>query len=92
MLAGLFIWPRIAQYQAVANAQAQAALAKVVPTKKVFVARHTEIRQKLTQDDVRAIDWPENAIPEGAFFELTELFPENTDELRVVLRARTRRS
>lgn len=78
---------RIAQYQA-ANAQAQAALAKVVPTKKVFVAQDTlKYGQKLTQDDVRAIDWPENAIPEGAFFELTELFPENTDELRVVLRA-----
>ncbi|NNK16353.1 MAG: Flp pilus assembly protein CpaB [Sulfitobacter sp.] len=78
---------RIAQYQA-ANAQAQAALAKVVPTKKVFVAQDKlKYGQKLTQDDVRAIDWPENAIPEGAFFELTELFPENTDELRVVLRA-----
>lgn len=77
---------RIAQYQA-ANAQAQAALAKVVPTRKVFVATGSlKYGQKLTKEDVRAIDWPENAIPQGAFHELTSLFPENTDELRVVLR------
>ena len=77
---------RIAQYQA-ANAQAQAALAKVVPTMKVFVATGSlKYGQKLTKEDVRAIDWPENAIPQGAFHELTSLFPENTDELRVVLR------
>lgn len=77
---------RIAQYQA-ANAQAQAALAKVVKTKPVYVAT-TPLKygQKLTQDSVRAVDWPENAIPEGSFSEMTDLFPENTDELRVVLR------
>jgi pilus assembly protein CpaB len=77
---------RIAQYQA-ANAQAQAALARVVPTQTVYVAQEPlKYGQKLTQEHVRAVDWPENAIPEGAFTELTQLFPENTDELRVVLR------
>lgn len=78
---------RIAQYQN-ANAQAQAALAKVVPTKTVYVAQGPlKYGQKLTQKDVRAVDWPENAIPEGTFSAMDVLFPENTDELRVVLRA-----
>lgn len=78
---------RIAQYQ-VANARAQEALAKVVPTVTVYVAQDAlKYGQRLTKEDVRAVDWPENAIPEGAFVEETVLFPENTDELRVVLRA-----
>ncbi len=77
---------RIAQYQ-YANAQAQAALAKVVATETVYVAQGPlKYGQKLTKEDVRAVDWPVNAIPEGSFKELTEIFPENTDELRVVLR------
>ncbi|MGJ8628171.1 MAG: Flp pilus assembly protein CpaB [Sulfitobacter sp.] len=77
---------RIAQYQA-ANAQAQAALAQVVPTKTVFVAQGPlKYGQRLTKEDVRAVAWPENAIPEGSFEDMDVLFPENTDELRVVLR------
>ncbi|MDF3412976.1 Flp pilus assembly protein CpaB [Sulfitobacter sp. M57] len=78
---------RIAQYQ-YANAQAQAALAKIVPTKTVFVATGAlKYGQRLTQEDVRAVNWPENAIPEGSFVDMAALFPENTDDLRVVLRA-----
>ncbi len=77
---------RIAQYQA-ANARAQAALAEVVPTQTVYVAANKlEYGQKLTREDIRAVDWPENAIPEGSFTEMEVLFPETTDELRVVLR------
>ena len=77
---------RIAQYQT-ANAQAQAALAQVVPTKIVFVAQGPlKYGQKLTKEDVREVAWPENAIPEGAFLDMVSLFPENTDALRVVLR------
>ncbi|MGC1503920.1 MAG: Flp pilus assembly protein CpaB [Sulfitobacter sp.] len=78
---------RIAQYQ-YANAQAQAALAKIVPTQTVYVATGAlKYGQRLTQEDVRAVNWPENAIPEGSFVDLATLFPENTDELRVVLRS-----
>ncbi|WP_299878659.1 Flp pilus assembly protein CpaB [uncultured Sulfitobacter sp.] len=78
---------RIAQYQQ-ANARAQQALAQVVPTVPVYVAtKSLKYGQKLTQEDVREVLWPENAIPEGTFTELTALFPERTDELRVVLRA-----
>lgn len=77
---------RIAQYQT-ANARAQQALAQVVPTVPVFVAeKPLKYGQRLTPDDVREVQWPENAIPEGAFTERAALFPENTDELRVVLR------
>jgi pilus assembly protein CpaB len=78
---------QIAQYQQ-AHAQAQAALAKVVPTKTVFVANNSlQYGQELTREDVRAVAWPVNAIPEGAFVAEEALFPTNTDELRVVLRA-----
>lgn len=78
---------RIAQYQ-FANAQAQAALAKIVPTKTVFVANGPlKYGQRLTKEDVRIVNWPENAIPEGSFMVAEILFPANTDELRVVLRA-----
>ncbi|KZY04894.1 MULTISPECIES: Flp pilus assembly protein CpaB [unclassified Sulfitobacter] len=77
---------QIAQYQ-IANAQAQEALAKVVPTKTVWVAEKPLVYgQPLTREDVRAVDWPENAIPEGAFHAETELFPEGSEEHRVVLR------
>lgn len=77
---------RIAQYQT-ANAQAQAALAQVVPTKNVFVAAGAlKYGQRLTREDVRVVAWPENAIPEGSFMDEEALFPTNTDELRVVLR------
>jgi pilus assembly protein CpaB len=78
---------RIAQYQN-ANAQAQAALAQIVPTKNVFVASEgLRYGQRLTREDVRVVAWPENAIPEGSFLDEELLFPSNTDELRVVLRA-----
>ena len=77
---------QIAQYKT-ANARAQAALAQVVPTKTVFVAKNPlKYGQRLTKDDVRLVAWPENAIPEGAFLDADVLFPSNTDALRVVLR------
>lgn len=78
---------RIAEYQ-MANAQAQQALAQVVKTVPVFVAdKPLEYGQRLTREDVREVNWPENAIPEGAFVDEAVLFPENNDALRVVLRS-----
>ena len=78
---------RIGEYQ-MANAQAQAALAQIVPTVNVFVAdKPFKYGQQLKRDDVRQVAWPQNAIPEGAFIDPEILFPENNDELRVVLRA-----
>lgn len=78
---------RIGEYQ-MANAQAQAALAQIVPTVNVYVAEKSlKYGQQLRREDVRQVAWPENAIPDGTFLEEAVLFPENSDELRVVLRA-----
>lgn len=78
---------RIAEYQ-VANARAQEALSQIVPTVAVFVAeKPLKYGQKLQREDVRTVNWPENAIPEGAFIDEAVLFPENSDALRVILRA-----
>lgn len=77
---------RIGQYQ-IANAQARAALDKIVPTRNVYVAEGPlKYGQQLRPEDVRVVAWPENAIPEGTFEEEEVLFPSNTDELRYVLR------
>ncbi|MGJ8544585.1 MAG: Flp pilus assembly protein CpaB [Sulfitobacter sp.] len=78
---------RFGQYQ-VALARAEAAKAKIVPTETVFVAERTlKYGEKISLEDVREVQFPITAIPEGAFKELTALFPETTDEQRVVLRA-----
>jgi pilus assembly protein CpaB len=77
---------RIAEYQ-VANARAQEALSQIVPTITVYVAeKQLKYGQQLKREDVRAVNWPENAIPEGSFIDEVSLFPENSDALRVVLR------
>ena len=78
---------RIGEYQ-MANARAQAALAQIVPTVDVFVAvEPLKYGQQLRREDVRQVAWPENAVPEGSFVDEAELFPENSDDMRVVLRA-----
>ena len=78
---------RIGEYQ-LANQQAQEALAQIVPTVGVYVANGPlKYGQRLTREDVRQVKWPEDAIPEGTFIEEAALFPENSDDLRVVLRA-----
>jgi pilus assembly protein CpaB len=66
----------------------RAARAAIVPTVEVFVVnRALRYGDKLAQEDVRAVKWPENAIPEGTFKTLEALFPEGEEELRTVLRA-----
>lgn len=77
---------RIAQYQQ-ANLRAQQALSQMVPTVDVYVA-DTQLKygQQLLPEHVRKVKWPEDALPEGAFTETTALFPENTDEVRRVIR------
>lgn len=70
-------------------ARERAARAESVPTVDVYVAtKPLKYGERLSQDAVRAVRWPENAIPEGAFTELDALFPPHVgDDLRVVLRA-----
>lgn len=58
-----------------------------VPTEEVYVAnRPLRYGEALTQDAVRTVEWPRNAIPEGTFTSAKDLFAED-DRPRVVLRA-----
>ncbi len=67
--------------------QERAASAGKVATTGVFVAaRPIRYGEPLTQEDVRTVGWPSNAVPEGAFQDAAALFPEG-EEARVVLRA-----
>lgn len=76
---------RFDQYRAKV-AEQEKLLQANVPVQPVFVMkRRIAYGERLTKEDVEIIAWPENAIPEGAFQEGVELFPE-TGELRTVLR------
>ena len=76
----------IGQYQT-ALAKERAQREKIVPTIPVYVAeRPLKYGEALTMEDVRTVDWPENAIPEGAFTEDNPLFDEGVTAARVVLR------
>jgi pilus assembly protein CpaB len=60
---------------------------EAVPTVEVYVAtRALRYGETLDREDVRKVDWPENAVPEGSFVEEAALFPENKP-LRYVLRS-----
>ena len=77
----------IGQYQT-ALAKERAQREKVVPTIPVFVAeRPLKYGEALKAEDVRTVDWPENAIPEGAFTEDNPIFAEGVTQARFVLRA-----
>ncbi|MEH6831021.1 MAG: Flp pilus assembly protein CpaB [Sulfitobacter sp.] len=77
---------QIGQYKN-AIAQAEATKAKIVPTQPIYVVnRALKYGEKLNKEDVRVVDFPVTAIPEGHFNDINEIFPENTDEQRVVLR------
>lgn len=76
----------IGQYQQALAAE-RAQREKIVPTVPVFVAdRPLKYGETLAEEDVRAVDWPENALPEGAFTADNPIFPEGVSERRVVLR------
>ncbi|QUJ75314.1 Flp pilus assembly protein CpaB [Sulfitobacter albidus] len=77
---------QIGQYKN-AIARAEAAKQKIVPTQTVYVAtRQLKYGEKLEKEDVRPVEFPVTAIPEGTFGDETSIFPENTDEHRIVLR------
>ncbi len=61
--------------------------AKVVPTVDVYVAdRALTYGEMLNKDAVRKVRWPEDAIPEGAFTSIENLFPAENAKPRFVLR------
>ncbi|WP_170769985.1 Flp pilus assembly protein CpaB [Ruegeria lacuscaerulensis] len=82
----------IAQTQAEVERQkraAEEALANVksVPTVDVLVStRALKYGERIAQEDVRVVKWPEDAIPEGTFSELAAFFPESAKGDRFVLR------
>lgn len=77
---------QIGQYKN-AIARAEASKAQIVPTKPVFVVnRALKYGEKLNKEDVRSVLFPITAIPEGHFNDIAAIFPENTDDKRVVLR------
>ncbi|NRB19632.1 MAG: Flp pilus assembly protein CpaB [Rhodobacteraceae bacterium] len=77
----------IAKYQ-YALAQANAQKVENIATVDVFVAnRALKYGERLTQDAVRLVKWPQDSVPEGTYSTLEALFPpEFKGEFRVVLR------
>lgn len=74
-------------YQARLSA-AERARAQMVPLVEVLVLTEAlRYGEQLTAEGVRAVKWPENAIPEGAFLKVEDLFPVGKSEFRTVLRA-----
>jgi len=73
-------------YQAALAAE-RAARGEVVPTVEVYVVNE-QVRygQQITKDNIRPVKWPDNAIPEGAFRSLDELFPQGEKPFRSALR------
>ncbi|MDJ0993191.1 MAG: Flp pilus assembly protein CpaB [Dinoroseobacter sp.] len=79
---------RFDQYQAVlANQEEQ--LAQAVDVQEVFVmAKEIRYGEKLTEEHVRKVLWPANAIPEGAYLKVEDIFPDTTEgRLRRATRA-----
>ncbi len=77
----------IGGYQAQLDAE-RAARSAIVPTVDVFVVNRTlRYGQQITAEDIRAVRWPENAIPEGTFKTMEEIFPEGERNFRTVIRA-----
>lgn len=60
----------------------------IVPTVDVLVAeRPLKYGETILKEDVRIVQWPENAIPEGTFSNVETLFSKGDEVFRVVLRA-----
>ena len=76
----------IGQYQA-ELARVQQMQSAIVPTQPVFVAtRALRYGDTLAPGDVRAVNWPTNAIPAGVFTDIAALFPPDTEEPRLIVR------
>jgi len=77
----------IGGYQAQLDAE-RAARGAIIPTVDVFVVNRTlRYGQQITAEDIRAVSWPETAIPEGTFRTIEEVFPEGERKFRTVIRA-----
>ena len=64
---------------------------QVVEVQDVFVVnKQLRYGDELTPDDVEVVPWPAAALPPGSFGTLEEIFPENADGPRTVLRVMER--
>lgn len=69
-------------------AKERAAREAVVPTVEVYVSeRPMRYGEILTPEDVRIVRWPEDAVPEGSFLTAEELFPNENERPRIIIRA-----
>jgi len=88
-LAGFAVYmaqDRIGQYRS-ALAYTKAEARKKVPMTEIYITtRALSYGDVLTEEDVELVPYPEPHAPEGAFFTTEDLFPENTDRPRFVLR------
>lgn len=74
---------RFDQYQTAIAQQRDA----IVPTTDVYVVtRQVRYGDQIRPGDVRAIRWPAEHVPFGAFTSMEDLFPPDVDEPRIVLR------
>ncbi len=75
------------EQQQIALQQERAAAARIVPTVEVYaMVKAIDYGEELTPEHVQLIPYVEAALPEGVFRTEDELFPQGTDELRVVTR------
>lgn len=78
---------RFDQYQNALNQSRK----EIVPVRDVYVVkRQLRYGDVLTPEDVRAVAWPEDAVPAGTFATLESIFPPNDDGRRTVLRVMER--
>ncbi|MCK0142385.1 Flp pilus assembly protein CpaB [Aliiroseovarius sp. F20344] len=77
----------IGGYQAQLAAE-RAARSAIVPTVDVLVVNKSlRYGEQITEKEIRSVKWPENAIPEGTFRTIEEVFPEGERKFRTVIRA-----
>lgn len=66
----------------------RAARDQIVETVEVYISeKPLRYGERLNLDDVRAVRWPVDALPEGIYSSEQELFPKGTDIARTVIRA-----
>jgi pilus assembly protein CpaB len=77
----------ISDYQNALAAE-RASRTPAIETTEVFVITEPlRYGEQLTKENIRVVKWPSDAIPEGTFNSLEELFPADLPSYRTVLRA-----
>lgn len=77
----------IGAYQAELERERAAREQMVTTLDVVVVNRPMRYGEQITQEDVRIVRWPEDAIPEGTFASLEAVFPPGETDLRKAIRA-----